>query len=636
MTQNPLVRFASTVLRRSAWFAALFQALLIFGSLILAWLLRFDFSLPQRRLVLLSAPILIVIRLLAIWRFGLLHGWWRYVGVADVLAIAKADLLGSAVFFVVIRYLLFWSDFPRTVFVLEAVFTALLLAGIRLVSRLLVESFRQDLASAKQVVVIGAGVAAQMALRELNRKGSGYSVVACLDDDLSKRGLTIQGVRVAGTVDDLPKLFGAADRPQEAIIAIPSATSSQMRRFVGLCEQTGLKYRTLPALREIIKGTVLVDQFREVELDDLLGRDPVEIDLQGVTQRVCGKVVMVTGAAGSIGTELCRQIVRFAPSTLVCLDQNENGIFQLQLELARANNLPTELVFCVADIRDRQQLRRACAQNQVELIFHAAAYKHVPLMEGNVEEAIQNNVFALLTLLDVAEETNCQDLVLISSDKAVNPTSVMGATKRVCELILASRPANGLRCVSVRFGNVLGSSGSVVPIFQQQLRRNLPLTVTHPDIERYFMTISEAVSLVLQAFAIGRHGDILVLDMGEPVKIADLARSLIQLAGKSETATIEFVGLRPGEKMTECLFYDNEQVTGTSHPKIKRTNQPHPHWARLLQRLDGLRQAITAGDAEEVKARIAQIVPEYTGAATEPEWESQVWKTRQAAAGVGD
>lgn len=617
MANNPLIRLAQALLRRNLWLAGTFQACLVFFSLVLAWLLRFDFSLPDRRLLLTAAPVLVCVRLFFMDRFRLLHGWWRYVGVRDVGDIIRAGACGTALFFLILRYILGARAFPRSIYISEALITTGLLAGVRLLSRLLAETVRQDIASVKKVIVIGAGATGQMILRELNQPESGYRVVGCLDDDRTKIGSKAQGVTVDGPVDRLPELFAGGKDEYEVIIAIPSATSSEMIRFVDLAERAGLRYRTIPALRELIHSDVFLNQVREVNLDDLLGREPVALNLEAVGEKIAGKVVMVTGAAGSIGSELCRQILEFAPSSLVCLDQNETGIFHLEHELThhcelRALPNETRLVFCVADVRDKCRLRKICIENVVAVIFHAAAYKHVPVMESNADEAVQNNVFALLNLMEVAEEACCRDLVLISSDKAVNPTSIMGVTKRICELILASRPANGLRCTSVRFGNVLGSNGSVVPVFQEQLRQNLPITVTHPDMQRFFMTTREAVSLVLQAFAIGHHGDILVLDMGTPVKIVDLARSLIRRAGKSEKQVeIQFTGLRPGEKLSEDLFYPSEEILSTSHPKIKRARGCWIEWSELLQNLEDLRDSVGGSNAK-ICAKIKAIIPEYS------------------------
>ncbi len=599
------------VLRRSPWFIALFQALLIFCSLVLAWLLRFDFSLPYRLLLFSAAPILIVIRLAAIGRFGLLHGWWRYTGVSDAVDILKAITLGSAVFLVFMRFVLGVTSFPRSIYILEAVLSTALLAGVRLFSRVLAESVRQDVTSRKKVMLIGAGLAAQMVIREVKRLRNSYEAVGCVDDDRSKLGIKIQGVPVVGRVDQLPALL-AAHPVDEVLIAVPSATGRQMQRFVEVCERAAVRFKTVPALRDIITGQVSISQFRDVNLEDLLGRNPVEIDLASVRKQIEGRGVLVTGAAGSIGSELCRQILDYNPARLLCLDQSETGIFYLQLLLSKREN-GAQPVFCVADVRDCERMHNLFEEHKPRIIFHAAAYKHVSVMESNVHEAVDNNIFGLLSLLEVAEENGCQSFVLISSDKAVNPTSVMGATKRVGELIISSQPANSMRCVSVRFGNVLGSSGSVIPVLQEQLRNNQQLTITHPEVKRFFMTTREAVSLVLQAFAIGNHGDTLVLDMGEPVRILDLARTLMQLSGKSEQeVSIQFIGLREGEKLIEELFYATEEVHPTSFQKIKCTRSTVDGWLELQRRLEELRASIATDSANLIRAKIKEIVPEYS------------------------
>lgn len=579
--------------------------------MVLAWLLRFDYTLPDRVTLIAAVPVLITIRLIAIWRFGLLHGWWKYTGASDVIDVIKAVGVGSITFVVTIHYLFRLTGFPRSVYLLEPLLTSGLLIGVRIFSRLFAESVRQDLASSKKVILVGAGAAAQTVIHELKRVDSGYAVIGCLDDDPSKVGVKVGGVAVLGSVNELPEICDSY-APDEVLIAVPSASGKQMQRFVEICERAQVKFRTVPALCDVIHGNVSVSEFRQVRVEDLLGRDPVEIDLESVKSHIADRIVMVTGAAGSIGSELCRQILEYEPAGLLCVDQNETGMFYLERELSMHRN-GCKQMFVVTDVGDSERMQKLFTEQGPEIVFHAAAYKHVPVMEANVATAVRNNVFALLDLLRVAEESGCKGFVLISSDKAVNPTSTMGATKRLGELIISGRKTNGMRCVAVRFGNVLGSSGSVVPVLQEQLRNGRPLTITHPQMKRFFMTTREAVSLVLQAFAIGEQGDTLVLDMGTPVPILDLARTLIQLSGKKEDdVQINFTGLRPGEKLVEELFYPEEEVCETSFPKIKKAQNVIRQWSELEAQLDDLRATLYLDGASPIRAKIQQILPEYS------------------------
>ncbi len=606
-----IIRLAKTLLRQNAWFIGGFQALLILSSLLLAWLLRFDFTLPDRVLLLAAAPLLVLIRMGCIARFGLLHGWWRYTGWSDALDVVKSVLAGSVVFMVLMRYLVQLVSFPTAVYALEPLLTAAALIGVRTVSRVLAESVRQDLVATTKVLLIGAGIGGQTVAREIRQPESEYSPVGYVDDDVSKVGLKFEGIPVLGTVDRVPAIARrlAID---EVLIAVPSATSRQMQRFVDVCERAQVKFRTVPALRDVIAQRVGLSDFRPVQLEDLLARDPVKIDLRSVRGSIQGHSVMVTGAAGSIGSELCRQILEFEPRTLLCVDQNETGMFFLQQELSpRARG--AALRWHVADVRDRRRMECVFQDDAPQTVFHAAAYKHVPLMEANIREAVQNNVFGLLSLLGVACESKSGTFILISSDKAVNPCSVMGATKRICELIIAPRPTLGMRCLAVRFGNVLGSNGSVVPVLQEQLQKNQPLTITHPGMTRFFMTIQEAVSLVLQASLIGKQSDTLVLDMGRPVPILELARTLIRLSGKNpRDVPIHFTGLRLGERLSEELFYAAEEISPTSFPTIHRARGVAPEWAELSRRLDELEATLFSGNSDHTLARIKQIVPEYS------------------------
>ena len=573
-----------------------------------------------------------MIRMATIAGFGLLHGWWRYTGLSDALDVAKSVISGSLIFFFVMRYGLRLIAFPRTIYVLEPLLTAGALIGVRIFSRVLAESVRQDLAASKKVLLIGAGVGAQAVVREIGRPGTGYAPLGYVDDDPSKLGLKIEDIPVLGTVNQLPALVSTYP-VDEILIAVPSASSKQMQRFVDLCEHTSVKFRTVPALRDIIAQPASISHFRDVDMDDLLGRDPVEIDLGSVRTAIHGQSVLVTGAAGSIGSELCRQILEHEPALLTCVDQSETGMFYLDRGLLSLRS-GSELKCHVADTGDRKRMERIFQQSRPESVFHAAAYKHVPLMEDNVTAALENNVFGLMSLLDVACEKDCRRFVLISSDKAVNPCSVMGATKRIGEIIIAHRPTNGMRCLSVRFGNVLGSNGSVIPMLQQQLRNNEPLIVTHPEVKRFFMTIREAVSLVLQASVIGEKGDTLVLDMGQPLLILDLVQSLIRLSARNEKQVpIRFSGLRPGEKLVEELFYENEEVDDTSFAKIKRARGVLRDWNTLAEKLDELEAALFLNGSDRIRAKLKEILPEFSyssGSGSDASNKQDSWLTARS------
>ena len=628
-----MIKYAQALLRKHRWFIASFQAVLICFSLILAWLLRFDYSLPDRRILLQSALILVFVRLIAIWRFGLLHGWWKYTGASDILDIIKAVSVGSLAFIISAHYLFQVPHFPRSIYVLEPLLTCGLLIGVRISSRLVAETVRLDMASAKTILLIGAGVAAQTVINELKRLKSGYNVIGCLDDDPSKAHLKLSGVPVLGGVDQLASVVDRYS-PDEVLIAVPSATGRQMQRFVRICETSAVKFRTVPALCDVIDGKVAISTFRAVRVEDLLGRDPVNMDLDAVRDRITDRVIMVTGAAGSIGSELCRQVLEYEPAVLLCVDQNETGIFYLERELSSRRSR-SRRYFIVADIGDAERMEKVFSQHAPEVVFHAAAYKHVPVMESNIAAALSNNVFGLLDLLQVADANGCKSFVFISSDKAVNPTSTMGATKRLGELIISRRPKSGLRSVAVRFGNVLGSSGSVIPVLQEQIRNGLPVTITHPEMKRYFMTIREAVSLVLQAFTIGDDGDTMVLDMGEPVRILDLAHTLIKLSGsRIEDIQIEITGLRPGEKLIEELFYRDEVVYETSCQKIKKARQRGQSWGELELRLDELRQTLCINSADSIRAKIKELVPEYSCMSETQDSLNASFEVRNAAMGA--
>jgi len=527
----------------------------------------------------------------------------------------KALVLSSVAFLLCIRYFLHIKAFPLSVYCLELLLAAVVLLGVRLLYRAFMQSKPvapgPDRRRSRRVVIVGAGFAAQLLIRELRQAGPAWIVVGCVDDERSKVGSKVHGIPVLGAIEQLPELC-ARNRAFEVLIAMPSATAAQMQRVVQICYGADLRYRTIPSLRELVAGQSSLGQLREVKLDDLLGRDPVHLDLEPVRRMIGGTPVLVTGAAGSIGSELTYQLLQYRPSVLVCLDQDESGLFELQQRLTRLES-DSKVEFCIGDINDTNRMEAILSRFGIATVFHAAAYKHVPLTESNVSEALRNNVFGLISMLDAAETCHCSSFVLISSDKAVNPSSFMGSTKRLGELILAARPSSNMRCVTVRFGNVLGSQGSVVPLFQQQIRTTRRITVTHPKITRYFMTIPEAVALVLQAFAAGEHRDLLVLDMGKPVQIVDLANTLVKLSGIPENEVeIVFTGLRPGEKLYEELFYQHEEPGATSVEKIMRARSSTISWDTLTWHLNALHSMVGNETEAVIRARMKQIIPEYS------------------------
>lgn len=618
----PLYRSFSKIGHRTA-FVALVEASIIVCSLAMALVLDSGLNVPPAKPLLISLTFLLSVRLVLLAHFNLMRGWWRYTGVNEVVDIIKAVAYGSIACFVISKAVLSSQSLHIQVYIVEGMGTTLFLLAGRMVSRLLADVGQESSDANRLVVVIGAGRGAEMLIREMNRAGSGYCAVACLDDDLTKIGISICGAKVEGTPDSLPRLLKcyAID---EVWIAVPSGTNAQMSRFVAICDAERVSYKTLPSLRDMTHDRGVLHQVREVNLDDLLGRDQVQMNLEIVREQVEGRSILVTGAAGSIGAELCAQLLEYDPAILVCLDQNENGTFFLQLATQKHRNAD-RIVYRVADVCNAERVATILKEHSVQLIFHAAAYKHVPMMELNLHEAVHNNVFALLDLVTVAEQAGCESFVMISSDKAVNPTNVMGTTKRIGELILSSRPTQRMRCVSVRFGNVLGSNGSVVPILQEQIRKGDEITITHPEIRRYFMTIHEAVSLVLQAFTVGEHGDLLVLDMGESVRIVDLARRLVRLSGKSERdMRIKIIGLREGEKLNEELFYRSEEHLRTFCEKIIRTRGKLLNWHDLEPMLEELRAALDAGYTDraeaqaKIRSKLKRIVPEYNYQPAQP------------------
>lgn len=546
------------------------------------------------------------------WYFGLYRGVWRFASVPDLVRIFKAVLVGVVLSAVAIFFATRLQGIPRSVFPLDAILLVMMLGTPRFVYRWLKDR-RLYGRSAQNVLIVGAGYAGEMLVRDLFRDPlHAYRPVAFVDDDSAKQGKEIHGVRVAANCDAIPELARDIDA-HLIMIALPSANSRQMQRIVSLCETAGLPFRSLPRMQDLVTGQVSLKDLREVKIDDLLGRETVKLDWPAITRGNQGKTILVTGGGGSIGSELCRQIARLKPKHLVVFEQSEFNLYAIELELRNA--FPElHLTVLLGDISDPVAVEQVLGAYRPEVIFHAAAYKHVPLLEHQARAAVKNNVLGTRTLAALADRYGCATFVMISTDKAVNPANVMGMTKRVAEIYCQNLSARSTtHFITVRFGNVLGSAGSVIPLFQKQIAQGGPVTVTHPGITRYFMTIPEATQLILQAGAMGKGGEIFVLDMGEPVKIAYLAEQLIRLSGKKpgEDIKIVYTGLRPGEKLYEELFHESEKLAGTQHPKILLANSRSMDMTQLEKALDALVNACDASDTTRLYAGLCELVPEH-------------------------
>ena len=591
--------------------AVLHDGLAAAGAWLLAYWLRFNLDLPREFLdyALVHLGWVVPLQAVAFWRFGLYRGIWRFASLNDlkriVLAVGVATLLITLVL-VMTRPA---AVVPRSVLVLDPLLLVVLMGGNRLAYRAWKEH-RMSLAlltNRQPLLVLGAGNAAEGLIRELG-KSREWRVVGLLDDAPRKQGRDIHGVPVLGPLEDV----AAAARRLEvnhAVVAMPGASHASRRRAAELCAAAGLTVLTVPAFEDLVSGRVALSSLRKIELDDLLGRDPVKLDESGLAQLVRERCVLVTGAGGSIGSELARQVLRYAPRKLVLLDHGELALYQIEQEFA-ARGAPCE--FVIGDVKDAALMDAVMAAHQPALVLHAAAYKHVPLMENaNAWAAVRNNVLGTLVTARAARAHGVEKFVMVSTDKAVNPTNVMGASKRLAEQVCQALQDGATRFVSVRFGNVLGSSGSVIPKFRAQIEAGGPVTVTHQEITRYFMSIPEACQLVLQAGLMGEGGEIFVLDMGEPVKIADLARQMIVLSGHTEEEIpIQYTGLRPGEKLYEELLADAESTLPTPHPKL-RIARARPVETGLVDWLAAWLAAPEPRAEEEVKGVLHRWVPEY-------------------------
>lgn len=677
------------------------------AALTLAFIFTFSYSdLQSKRRIVYQLPLLLIavipIKLLIFGWFRQYHGWWRYVGLSDLLQIAKSALVSTIILIVVWEY--GYTSFgqyivPETILqkvqdeikqlqdelnsavvktertriarkysnlkgladflevsrmysitkqagklpvnsherneleeyavnlrstqrsiegllVLDLFTTIIVLAGLRMFVRLYHEEFFSETrGTARRFLIIGAGNAGEALLREmLRRKDVNYEVIGFIDDDRLKQGMSIHGISVLGTVDQLPQICDEKSI-DEIAIAIPTATRKELRHVVQVCQGTKLRFSTVPSLTDIASGKLKVSQMRDVDINDLLGREVVQLDLQLIEAFLRDKVILVTGAGGSIGSEMCRQVCTFGPKSLLLVEQSENPLFFVERELRNAfPDVTQEAIIC--DIVDKQRVNKIYEQYHPQVVIHAAAHKHVPLMESNPGEAIKNNVIGTRNMADAADAFGTEHFVMISTDKAVNPTSIMGSSKRIAEMYIQDlNNTSNTHFVTVRFGNVLGSNGSVIPIFKKQIAEGGPVTVTHSDMTRYFMTIPEASQLVLQAAAMGKGGEIFLLDMGEPVKIIDLARELITLSGfrVDEDIEIRFSGLRPGEKLFEELSIEGEDMIPTKHPKIAIWKTIPKDRQALRDGIEKLVDIAYTQDRSRIIEAIKELVPEFIG-----------------------
>jgi FlaA1/EpsC-like NDP-sugar epimerase len=577
--------------------------------------LRWDFSIPsdQVRVMLLTLPLLLLCKLVAFRLANLFSGWWQHVSVRDVRDIVRGNLLASVLFLVVLVYVRGLHGYPRSVVLLDLLLCTTAMGGSRIAIRIWRERDHHPATRHIESValIVGAGSAGIRLLDEIeNRPHLRTAVAGFVDDDVAKVGLRVSGTPVLGRIDHIPELVPLHD-VNEVLVAIPSASGALLRRIVRLCDEARVRHRVLPSLGELVGGRVMFTQMREVKVDDLLAREPVRLDLARVRAFLAGRVVLVTGAAGSIGSELCRQVAAQGPERLVLYDRHENGMFALEKEL-QARHPAVHLEAVLGDILLVDQLDAVFSRFRPEVVFHAAAYKHVSMAERNPLEAVRNNVLGTRNVARAAIAHGVKEFVLVSTDKAVRPTSMMGVTKRIAEMVVQSFQNGCCRFVAVRFGNVLGSNGSVVPIFREQIARGGPVTVTHPHVTRYFMTIPEAVQLILQAAGTGHGGEIFVLEMGQAVRIADLARQMIQLSGFEPDDDIEivFTGLAPGEKLHEELMSDGEEVVPTHHDRIRVLRLPERplHTDGWLPTLEA---CVETGHVADAVGLLRELVPSY-------------------------
>ncbi len=591
----------------------------ILAAVWLAFWLRFNLGdIPSTYVPVLQLLIWVGLPVQAafFWYFGLYRGIWRFASLPDLLRILQSVVLGTLVTFIVMFVWQRLDGMPRSVLILYPLILALGLAGPRLLYRWMKDHhLHLNRSERERALLIGAGQAGELLVRDLLKSGP-YEPVGFLDDEERRQGQEIQGVRVIGRISDMEQVVDDM-AVSVVLLAIPSASHQMIQSIVNRCQKLSIPCRTLPSVADLADGRVEVSRLRQVQIEDLLGRDTVKLDDGDIHQLLAGRCVLVTGAGGSIGSELCRQILSHRPSHLLLLDHGEFNLYTIEQELqsmAVASDCKIEPL--LGDIRDVDRVRWIFEYFSPAVVFNAAAYKHVPLVEQNPAEGVKTNVLGTCQLAGLAVDAGVAKFIQVSTDKAVNPTNVMGASKRCAEIYCQNlnRRSENTAFITTRFGNVLGSAGSVVPLFRKQIEAGGPLTVTHPDITRYFMTIPEAVSLILQAATMGEGGEIFVLDMGKPVKIVDLAEQMIRLTGLEPGHDIEikFTGLRPGEKLYEELFHEAEALKATSHPKIMLSGSRVMDWDKMQQHLATLQQVCSSRDVPRLHRELQQMVPEFT------------------------
>jgi FlaA1/EpsC-like NDP-sugar epimerase len=622
------------IIRKNFFLVLVIDVLLLIASWYVAHLVRFDFKIPEVHWISFKKvlPLLIILKLVCFYLFDLYRGMWRYTSIGDLFNIIKAASVSSLLIICWVLFRTRFIGYPRSAFIIDWCLTILFISGFRLSVRLYFEHvgdhkpwraaigavfapLRRKSVESKDLLIIGAGDCGEKIYREIRDNARlRYNVVGFLDDNPAKVGMKIHGIPVVGYIEDIDTAVRKL-RADEALIAIPSATSQQMRKIVEHCKKTSVEFKTIPGMGELINGRLTVNAIREVAYRDLLGREMIKLDEEKIDDYLRGNCILVTGAGGSIGSELCRQICRFRPAKIVLYERAETPLYELELELKHSFR-DVEIVSQLADVRDRRQLQKAFEAVKPQVVFHAAAYKHVPVLELQPWKAIKNNIQGTRNVVEYAHKFGVERFVYVSTDKAVRPVNIMGTSKRVAEVLVQGQNGCGLsdtRFMIVRFGNVVGSVGSVVPLFKKQIEKGGPVTVTHPEVTRYFMTIPEACQLILQAGAMGEGGEIFVLDMGTPIKIDEMARDLIRLSGFEPDIDIkiEYVGLRPGEKLYEELITDGEGIIPTSHKKIMVIKGTECDMDLLNGGIDELARLAREQDTEKIKNKLKEIVPEY-------------------------